>query len=166
MCILSGVSNYNPQGAELQGDYTTAADQDPWDFSYVCIHVIIIWSTWKVFLIPPEVSHHSSAYSHKATVILTYLTMGAGGCSAVAKSCLTLCDLMNCSTPGFPVFHYLPEFAQTQVHWVTEVIQPSYPRLPSSLALNLPQHQGLFQWVALCIRWPRIWASASASIHD
>ena len=48
------------------------------------------------------------------------------GCS-VAKSCLTLCDPMNCSTPDFPVLHYLVEFAQACVHWVGDTIQPSHP---------------------------------------
>ena len=47
---------------------------------------------------------------------------------SVAKSCPTLCDLMDCST-HFPVLHYLLEFAQTQVHWVSDVIQPSHPLL-------------------------------------
>ena len=68
---------------------------------------------------------------------------------SVAKWCLTLCDPMDCSMPGFPVFHYLSEFSQTHVHWVHEAIQPSHPLLlPSSPALNLSQHQGLFQWVS------------------
>ena len=63
---------------------------------------------------------------------------------------------MDCSTPGFPVLHYLPKFAQTHVHWVGDAIQPSHPLLPPSPALNLSQHQGLFQWVGpFCIRWPR-----------
>ena len=43
-------------------------------------------------------------------------------CCSVAKSCPTLCDPMDCSTPGFPIFHYLPEFAQTHVHWVIDAI--------------------------------------------
>ena len=52
---------------------------------------------------------------------------------------------MDCSMSGFPVLHYLPEFAQTHVHRVSDVIQPSRPLLsPSHLALNLSQHQGLF----------------------
>ena len=69
-------------------------------------------------------------------------------CCSVAKSCWTLWYFMNCSTPGFPVLHYLLEFAQTHVHWVRDAIQPSHPLLPPSpLALNLSQHQGLFQWV-------------------
>ena len=54
---------------------------------------------------------------------------------------------MNCSTPGFPVLHYLPGFSQTSVHWVGNAIQPSHPLSPSSPAHNLPQHQGLFHRV-------------------
>ena len=69
-------------------------------------------------------------------------------CCSNAQSCLTLCILMDCSTPGFPVLHYLPEFAQTHVHWVCDAIQPSHPLLPPfSSVFNLSQHQGLFQWV-------------------
>ena len=70
-------------------------------------------------------------------------------CCSVTKSCLTLCDPMNCSTPGFPVHHLLPEFAQTYVHQVSDAIQPSHSL--SSLsppAFSLSQHQGLFYWVS------------------
>ena len=67
---------------------------------------------------------------------------------SITKSCLKLCNPMNYSTPGFPVLHYFPEFAQTHVHWVSDTILPSHPLLPPFLsALDLPQHQGLFQWV-------------------
>ena len=69
------------------------------------------------------------------------------GCCSVALLCLTICNPTDCSTPGFPVLHYLPEFAQTRVHWVSDAIQPSRPLSSPSLALNLSQHQGLFQWV-------------------
>ena len=73
------------------------------------------------------------------------VSLDSKSCSSVAKSCLTLCDPMDCSTPGFLVFHYLPEFAQTHVHWVGDAIQPSYPLLPpSSLTLSLSQHQAFF----------------------
>ena len=69
--------------------------------------------------------------------------------SSVAQSCLTLCDPMDCSTPGFPVHHQLPELAQTHVHRVCDAIKPSYPPLfPSPPAFNLSQHQDLFQWVS------------------
>ena len=65
-------------------------------------------------------------------------------CCSVAKWCPTLCTSMDCSTPGFPVPHYLPEFAQIHVHWVCDAIQPPHPLLPPSPALNLSQHQDLF----------------------
>ena len=68
--------------------------------------------------------------------------------STVAQSCLILCKPMDCSTPGLPVLHYLPELAQTHVHWVGDAIQPFRPLLsPYPPAFNLSQHQGLFQWV-------------------
>ena len=67
---------------------------------------------------------------------------------SVAQLCLTLCDPVNCCTPGFPVHHQLPEFTQTHLHWVTDAIQPSRPLASlSPPAFNLSQHQGLFQWV-------------------
>jgi len=63
---------------------------------------------------------------------------------------------MNCSTPGFPIFHHPPELAQTHVHWVSDAIQPSHPlSSPSPLAFSLSQHQGLFNESVLCIRWPK-----------
>ena len=68
--------------------------------------------------------------------------------SSVHQSCPTLCDPMNCSTPGLPVHHQLPEFTQTHVHWVSDAIQPSHPlSSPSPPAPNPSQHQSLFQWV-------------------
>ena len=64
--------------------------------------------------------------------------------SLVTQLCLTLCNPMDCSTPGFPVHHQLPEPAQTHVHQVGDAIQPSQPlSSPSPPALNLSQHQGL-----------------------
>ena len=61
---------------------------------------------------------------------------------------MSLCDPMNCSTPGLPVHHQLPEFTQTQVHWVSDAIQPSHPMSsPSPSAPNPSQHQSLLQWV-------------------
>ena len=73
--------------------------------------------------------------------------------SSVAQLCLTLCDPMNCSTPGLPVHHHLPEFTQTHVHRVSDAIQPSHPRsslsppalksLPASESFPMSQ---LFSW--------------------
>ena len=79
-------------------------------------------------------------------------------CCSVTKSCLTVCDLMDCSTPGFPVLCCLPEFAQIHVHWVGDAIQPSHPLLPPSpFALSLSQHQGLFQRVVSISSQLNIW---------
>ena len=69
--------------------------------------------------------------------------------SSVAQLCLTLCDPIDCSIPGLPVHHQLPEFAQTHVHWVGDAIQLSHPlSSPSPPTFNLSKHQGLFQWVS------------------
>ena len=66
--------------------------------------------------------------------------------SSVAQSCLTLCDPMNCSTPGLPVHHQLPEFTQTHVHRVGDATQPSHPlSSPFPPAPNPSQHQSLFK---------------------
>ena len=70
-------------------------------------------------------------------------------CCSVAQLCLTLCSPVDYSTPGFPVLHCLPEFAQTHIHGVNDAIQPSHPlSSPSPPAFKLSQHQGLFQWVS------------------
>ena len=79
--------------------------------------------------------------------------------SSVIQSCLTLNNHMDCSPPGLPVHHQLPEFTQTHVHWVGDAIWPSHPL--SSLsppAFNLSRHQGLFNKSALRIRWPKDWS--------
>ena len=69
--------------------------------------------------------------------------------SSVAQLCLTLCDPMDCSTPGLPVHHQLPELTQTHVHWVGDAIQPPHPLSSRSPpAFSLSQHQGLSQWVS------------------
>ena len=72
---------------------------------------------------------------------------------------------MDCSTPGFPVLHYVPEFAQTHVHWVSDAIQPSHS-LPSSSspALNLSQHQALLQRVGSSYQVDSFGTSASAPV--
>ena len=69
--------------------------------------------------------------------------------SSVTQSCLTLCDPMNCSAPGHPVHHQLPEPTQIHVLHVSDAIQPSHPlSAPFPSTFNLSQHQGLFQWVS------------------
>ena len=63
--------------------------------------------------------------------------------------CPTLGNPMDCSTPGLPVHHQLPELSQSHVHWVSDAIQPSHPLLfPSRPTFNLSQHHGLFKWIS------------------
>ena len=72
---------------------------------------------------------------------------------------VTLCDPMDCSTPGLPVPHQLLELAQIQVHWVGDAIQPSHHlSSPSPPTFNLFQHQGLLNESVLCIWWPKYWS--------
>ena len=79
--------------------------------------------------------------------------------SSVAQSCPTLCDLMDCSTPGFPVRHRLPELAQTHVHRVSDAIQPSHPLVPLLLLPSiLPSIRVFSNESALRIRWPKDWS--------
>ena len=95
------------------------------------------------FYFPYAVSSWATAELYEA---INSVCMPGDG--LVAQSCLTLCDPMNCSTPGLPVHHQLPEFTQTHVHWIGDAIQPSHPlSSPSPPAPNPSQHQSLFQWV-------------------
>ena len=95
-----------------------------WDFDLDCLG--IHGSKWKDF---PKFSSVSVQFS------------------SVAQSCPTLCDPMNCSTPGLPVHHRLTEFTQTHAHRIGNAIQPSHPlSSPSPPAPNPSQHQGLLQW--------------------
>ena len=87
-------------------------------------------------------------------------------CCPVAQSFLTLCDPMDCNTPGFPVLHCLLEFAQIHVRWVSSAIQPSHPlSLTSPFAFKLSQHQDLFLMSWLFPPGDQIiWVSVSASV--
>jgi len=79
--------------------------------------------------------------------------------SLVAQSCPTLCDPLDRSMPGLPVYQQLPEFTQTHVHWVGDVIQPSYPRCPLLLPPSIfPSIRVLSNESVLCIRWPKYWS--------
>ena len=79
--------------------------------------------------------------------------------SSVTHSCLTLCDLMDCSTPGFPAHHQLLEFTQSHVHRVGDAIRPAHPlSFPSPPVFNLSQHQGLFQRVSSSHQKTKVWS--------
>ena len=120
------------------------------------------WSTLQILDLPASVTacNCMSQFLQKSLSLSIYICvcvcvcvcvyMFIYCCCLVAKSCLTVCDPMDCSTPGFPVLHHLPEFAQVHVHWVSDAIQTS-PLLPSSpSACNLAEPQGLYtgaSWV-------------------
>ena len=117
-----------------------------WDNVAYCMWIHLKWTIWWVLM---------RMYTCQETAILITQKVLCGllkcaSPSIPSTSCwsvIALCDPMDCSTPGFPVLHYLLEFAQTHVHWVSDAIQPSHPLLsPSSPAFNLSQHQGLFQF--------------------
>ena len=92
------------------------------------------WGT-KIFLVPFLCSFSSVQFS------------------SVAQSCQTLCNPVDCSTPGLPVHHQLPEFTQSRVHWVGNAIQPPHPLSPPSPpAFNHSQHLGPTNESVLCIR--------------
>ena len=100
---------------------------------------------------PVEIDFHIFFFTCNITRILCN-----DCCCSVALSCLTLCDPIDCSTPGFPVLHYLPEVAQTHVHWVSDAIQPSRPLLHLLLLPLIFPSIRVFSCVSvLHIRWPK-----------
>ena len=96
---------------------------------------------WKVGLSQDSRSERASEGIDMSCMILSEIVV-----VVQSLSCVQFLWPMDYSTPGFPVLHSLPECAQTQVHWLSDAIHPSYPLSPPSPALNL-SHQGLFQWV-------------------
>ena len=87
------------------------------------------------------------------------MTVSSVQFSSVSQSCPTLCDPMNCSTPGLPVHHQFPEFTQTHVHRVSDAIQPPHPLLsPSPPAPNPSQYRVFSNESALRMRWPKSWS--------
>ena len=112
----------------------------------------------SVTLVPPEFCIHLKDFS-------THNLIPSLFCCSVAQSCLTLCDPMDCSTPGFPVLHYFSEFAQPHVHWVSDAIQPSQPlSSPSPPNSIFPSIRVFSNKSALASGGQRIGASASASV--
>ena len=96
---------------------------------------------------------------HRNEHLLLFWKLGSVQLSLVARSCPAHWDPMNCSMPGLPVHHQLPEFTQTHGHWVGDAIQPFHPlSSPSSPAFNLSQHQGLFKWVSSSYQMAKYWS--------
>ena len=120
---------------------------------------------YKTDLYDPD--NHDDVITHLKPDILQYEVKWAFSSiqfSSVPQSCLTLCDSVNCTTPGLPVHHLLLESTQTHVHRVDDVIQPSHLSSPSP-AFNLSQHQGFFQRVSSLHQVAKVFgASASASV--
>ena len=108
-------------------------------FGYGALWLTHLFISWMRFC-----SHSRTNTSYTCTVLCCLSKSCC--CGLVAQSCTTLCNPMDCSTSDFPVLHCLLEFAQTHVPWVNDAIQPSHHLSPlSSPALNLFQHQSLFQ---------------------
>ena len=105
--------------------------------------------------------NYSSELANKISVLLHTKNDRACSnsvCNVVCQSlsCVWLWDHMDCSTPGFPVLHYLPESAKTHVQWVDDAIQPSCPLLP--LPSIFPSIRVFSNEAAHCIRWPKYWS--------
>ena len=106
--------------------------------------------TWLLLL--------KSSESYK--IIISFISFS---CCPVTMSCPTLCELMDCSMPGFPILHYLLEFAQTHVHWVSDAIQPSHPVAPFSFSSRSFPASGSFPMSWLFVsKLQSVGASASA----
>ena len=95
--------------------------------------------------------------AHKQLISL-HLSPAPPSVSSVAQSCLTLCNPMDCSTPGFPVHLQLPEVAQTHIHWVGDAIQSSHPLSSPSPAFNFPSIRVFSNESVLWIMWPKYWS--------
>ena len=80
--------------------------------------------------------------------ILFHLVFVSAQLVQFTQSYPTICNLMDCSTSGFPVYHWFLELAQTHVYWVGDAIQPSHSLSSPFPAFNLSQHQGLVQWIS------------------
>ena len=104
--------------------------------------------------------------SYFKLVLLVNLLAVSVQVSSAAQLCPTLCDPINCSMPGLPVHHQLPEFIQTHVHRVGDAIQPSHP-LPLLLLPPIPPSIRVFSNKStLCMRWPKYWSFSFSIISS
>ena len=112
---------------------------------YRCMSTLIMGWDPIPFRSPRSLPVHVQTRKSWPQEVLTLISLLSVQFSSFTQLCLTLCNPMDCSLPGFPVHHQLPELAQTHVHWVSDAIQPSHSlSSPCPPAFNLSQHQSLF----------------------
>ena len=138
--------------SEVARSCPTLSVLHPWDFpgkstgvGCHCLLRILSLCTYKIVHIA-NIDKHWFGETESRYKVYRILFVIFTCCYSVIKSCLTLCDPKDFSTPDFPVLHCLPELAQTHVHWVGDATQLPHSLSPSS-AFNLSQDQGFFQWV-------------------
>ena len=126
-------------------------DRMTWVESY-STHYLILFLVGKILLYNTVMA--STIYQHESAISSVQF-------SSVFQLCLTLCNSMDCSMPGFLVHHQLLKLAQTHVHWIGDAIQPSHPLSSPSPALNLSGSFPISQFIS---GGPSIRVSASASV--
>ena len=134
----------------------TCLDRYRWRLLCFWISQETLWYVWLRSIIENTHIQPSLATSCRANTQIPSLTLEprttvilGHWCCSITNSCLTLCDPMDYSIPGFPVHQQLPELAQTHVHQVDHAIQPSHPlSSPSLPSFNLSQLMGLPQWIS------------------
>ena len=151
-----------PGGLQSMGSHRVRYNWTTNTFTFLNCHYVCQLYLCKNKLLIVHVKHPSFSAWHlhvdsNLLALRSVLIHTHSYCCSVTTLCPTLCNAIDCSTPGFPFLHHLPEFAQTHVHWVSDAIQPPHPLwspFPPALnlsqhppALNLSQHQGRFQWV-------------------
>ena len=128
-------------------------DLPDWDWTQASMSPALAADSWA--LVPPGKPAIVNSYTKRwgACIFLNYdflrVYVQEWDCWVICLLLVQSLSRMDCSTPGFPVLHYFPEFAQTNVLWFGDAFQPSNSLSPTSPpALNLSQHQGLFQWLS------------------
>ena len=126
---------------------------------FLVIHLLgDIWVNNAVLKMGVQISPGDPALSSLGHIPRSWIAIYIVS-SVQSLSRVRLCNPMDCSTPGFPVLHNLPEFAQTHVHWVSDAIQPSQYLLPPPLpALNFSQLNVFSNELTLHIRWLKYWS--------
>ena len=141
--LLSNKKEYATTWVNLKNLLLSKRSQTPKMHTVLFHHGWWLGFTWvehKQLIQVMEIFHILVVVVYKFTVTLEWVYYANSvQFGSVAQSCPTLCNPMNCSTPGLPVHHQLPEFTQTHVHWVSDAIQPSHPVVPfSSCPQSLP----------------------------